>query len=153
VINFNTSKSKFRGIKDLRKEGNNMLEFTDKVIGKAKVEIDIMENDIENIIVTCFEGGSGYWMGLDNSKPEWNDKPKDESSSTWATKLLLEGNQITLYDIEDEKEEWTLTLEKLLSGIAQNIKERSFDCDLEDGDATTSDCILQYALFNEVVYG
>ncbi len=130
-----------------------MLEFTDNVVGKVIVEIDITENDIENIIVTSFEGGSNYWMGLDNSRSEWKDRPEDEPHSTWATKLLLDGKSVFVYDIEDDKEEYELTLEKILNGIRQNAKERPFDSDLEKGDATTSDCIVQYALFGEVVYG
>ena len=130
-----------------------MLEFTDKVIGKA--EIEITENNIENIIVTSFEGGSNYWMGLDNSPVEWRNKPQDEPIATWATKLILEGKELKLYDIEEteDDEEWVLTLDKLLKGIGLNAKHRSFDADLENMDATTADCIVQYALFGEVVYG
>jgi hypothetical protein len=130
-----------------------MLEFTKKIIGTVNVLVEITESDIENIIVTSFEGGSNYWMGLDNSKPEFDNQTEDEPTSTWATKILLEGNTIYLYDIEDEEEKWTLTLDKLLNGIKLNAMERTFDSDLENMDATTADCIVQYALFSKVVYG
>ena len=131
-----------------------MLKFTDKVVGKA--EFEVTENDIENIIITSFEGGSNYWMGVDNSTKEWENKPEDEPISTWATKLILDGKKVKLFDIEetdDQDEEWNLTLDKILKGIGLNIKHRSFDADLENMDATTADCIIQYALFGEVVYG
>jgi hypothetical protein len=133
-----------------------MLEFSDKVIGHCKIEVT--ESDIENIIVTSFEGGSKDWMGLDNSTPEWEDQPKDEPNSTWATKLILEGKEVTVYDIEDETtvdddgNPLTITLDKLLKGIAKNYKERPHDCSMETGDSTTADCIVQYAVFDEVVY-
>lgn len=130
-----------------------MLKFSEKVIGKIEVPQEIKETDIENIIVSSFEGGSNYWMGIDNSKPEFKNKPKDEPLSTWATKIILEGGIIQFYDIEDEEETWTLTLDKLLNSIKLNAINRSFDSDLENMDATTADCIIQYALFGEVVYG
>lgn len=131
-----------------------MLEFSEKkVVGTITVPQEITESDIENIIVSAIEGGTNYWMGTDNSKPEFDDKPKDEPMSTWVTKLILEGQTVTFYDIEDEDEQWTLTLEKLLNGIKLNAINRKFDSDLENMDAITSDCIVQYALFNEVVYG
>ena len=131
-----------------------MLKFTDKVVGKA--EFEVTEHNIENIIITSFEGGSNYWMGVDNSTKEWENKPEDEPISTWATKLILDGRKVKLFDIDetdDQDEEWNLTLVKILKGIGLNIKHRSFDADLENMDATTADCIIQYALFGEVVYG
>lgn len=122
-----------------------------KVIGEIKIEIT--ENDIESIIVGSFEGGSNYWLGLNNTGEDWGVKPKSEPSSIWAVKLLLEGKTVSLYDIEDESEEWELTLDKILAGIAMNQKKRPHDCNIEDGDAETMDCIIQYALFNQLVYG
>lgn len=132
-----------------------MLEFKNKKIATIQVPREITEDDICNIIVSAFEGGSNYWMGLDNSKEEFNDKPKDEPLSTWTTKLILEGKSIKLYDIEESEDDtnWILTLDKILNGIKLNAINRKFDNDLENMDATTADCIIQYALFNEVVYG
>jgi tRNA G37 N-methylase Trm5 len=130
-----------------------MLEFSDKkIVGEVLITQQISESDIENIIVTCFEGGSSYWLGL-TANEDFKDKPKDEPLATWATKLLLEGKTIHLYESVDDNEKWELTLEKLLKGITQNAKERPWDCDLDNCDADTTDCIIQYALFNEVVYG
>lgn len=126
-----------------------------KVVGTAVIKKDITESDIENIIVTSFEGGSNSWMGLDNSSEEMKAKPKGEPWSTWCARLLLDGKSIKLYDVTGEIEddsEWVLTLEKLIKGFQMNCEQRPFDCDLEQGDAITSDCIVQYALFNELVF-
>ncbi len=128
-----------------------MLKFTDKVIGN--VSMKITESDIEAIIVGSFEGGSNYWMGLDNSTPEWDEQPTQEPNSTWAAKLLLDGKTVTVYDMEDEDARHELTLEKLIGGIQSNYYERKHDNNLENADATTYDCIVQYAIFDEVVYG
>lgn len=132
-----------------------MLTFTDKAVGTIQIPLKVTEEDIENIIVTSFEGGSDYWMGLDNSTPEWKDKPEDEPNSTWATKILLEGGTVIVYDIEDgtDTEVWSLTLVKLLNGISLNYLLRPHDPSMAYGDAITADCIVQYALFKEVVYG
>ncbi len=132
-----------------------MLEFDDKSVGTVTIKKNITENDIACIMVGTFEGGSNYWVGLDNKdKPEWEAKPKDEPNSTWATKILLDGGSIKFYSLEgDEDEDWILTLDKLIKGLQLNCEQRPHDCDLEQGDAGTCDCILQYALFGEVVYG
>lgn len=134
-----------------------MLKFDDnKVVGTVTIKKNLTEGDIENIIVSCFEGGSNDWLGLDNKdKPEWDAKPKDEPNSTWATKLLLDGNSIKFYDIEENEDDsnWILTLDKLIKGFELNYEKRPHDNDLERGDARTCDCILQFALFKEVVYG
>lgn len=132
-----------------------MLNFSkDKVVGEAVIKVALTESDIETIIVNGFEGGCNYWLGLDNGdRQEWTEKPSDEPNSTWATKLLLEGKTVHLFDIEDEDEKWELTLDKLIAGFSQNANERPFDSNLENGDASTSDCIIQYALFGKIVYG
>jgi hypothetical protein len=133
--------------------GNEMLEFGSKVAGYVNVPLEFTENDICNIIVSSFEGGSNYWMGVDNTTEGWKDKPKDEPISTWATKLLLDGKKITLYDIEDEETIFSLTLVKLLKGIMINATKRPFAWDRENWDALDCDCIMQYALFGDTIYG
>jgi hypothetical protein len=133
----------------------NMLEFDkNKVVGTITINKNVSETDIENIIVSSFEGGSNYWMGLDNTGEEWEQKPKGEPLSTWATNLLLEGKSIKLYDIHEEEDDsnWILTLDKLIKGIELNSINRPWDADLENGDASTADCIVQFALFGKVVY-
>ena len=92
------------------------------------------------------ESTSTYWVGLDNTTPEWKNKPEDFPTSQYATQLLLEGKNITLYDIENEEEVWELNLQKVLKGIG--IAFANGD-DIEDD----TDNILQYALFGELVYG
>jgi hypothetical protein len=131
------------------------IEFSDKKIVGA-YEKPLTESDVDAIISTALEGGIGYWARLDTSTPGWEDKPDNNFTSEWVTKMLLEGREVKFEDAEDEEEdcsEWVLTLEKLIKGINLNTKNRDWDCDIDNGDATTMDCIIQYALFGEVVYG
>ncbi|EKS4345207.1 hypothetical protein QB607_003211 [Clostridium botulinum] len=129
-----------------------MLNFTNKKIGEVITKTDIAEDDICNIIVSSFEGGSNYWMGLNNEGEEWEQKPKDEPLSTWATKLLLDGKSITLIDIEEDKEH-IVNLKDILKGIQLNNQNRKWASDKENWDATDADCIIQYSIFNDVIYG
>lgn len=125
----------------------------DVVVGEFKITKSVSANQIESVIVNAFEGGSNYWMGLNNSTEIWNKRPNGIPLSTWATQMLLEGETIEFYDIEDESEKWSLTLPQLINGIKLNHELRTWDNSIEDGDAGTADCILQYALFGKIVFG
>ena len=130
------------------------MEFSkETVAGKAVLEIDVTEKDVYYIVVGALEQGSTYWVGLDNRGEEFKNREKGVHTLEVVTKLLLDGKSVTLYDIENEQDTWELTLEKLLKGVAQYKKERPSDSDLESADAETYDCILQYAIFEELVYG
>lgn len=136
-----------------KKEINTMLEFSkDKIAGTVKVEFPLTEDHIFSIIVGSFEGGSNYWLGLDTLQEDWKERPENEPSSTWATKLLLEGKTLHFFDVENPEEKWTLTLGGLLKGISLNYKDRPHDTSIENGDRITYDCIMQYALLGEIVY-
>lgn len=59
----------------------------------------------------------------------------------------------TIWFCDDEMGEvYDLTLDKLLCGIQMNCEYRPSDCDIDDGDAETMDCIIQYALFGEILF-
>lgn len=115
-------------------------ETTFPVIAKITAE------QIENIVVNALECQSNYWVGINNATPEWENKPHDLPVSQYAVQLLLENKSVVLFDIEDEDEEWQLTLGKLLKGIGMAWSEGE---DIENN----ADAVLQYALFDELVYG
>ena len=117
----------------------------------VKITKQVSAKVLECIIIDAIESGLDYWAGIDNSN--WN-KPAGLSLSQYAAELILTGKEVKFYDIEEngEDEDWILTLDKLLKGIALNEVERPFDCDLSDYDSSTVDCIIQFALFGEIVY-
>ncbi|MEI6296205.1 MAG: hypothetical protein WCO84_00985 [bacterium] len=123
---------------------------------EINVIVKINAEQIDNIISLALDsGGITYWAGLNTKTDEWKEKPKGIYYSSYATYLLLTGQAVTFYDEEgeiDEEEEWALTLPKLLDGIRLNYNNRPFDCDLENMDVETADCIIQYALFGEIVF-
>lgn len=123
--------------------------------------IKVSANDIDNIVCTAIEGGINYWAMIDRQKSECREKPKGMPLSSWVTKMLLDGKSVYFYDWEaesgdeagNESERFELNLLRLINGIKLNCQHRPHDCDIETGDATTADCIFQYAMFNEIVYG
>jgi len=105
---------------------------------------------LESVLVGAFEGGSNFWIdGI-----EWN-----------GYKRFLEGEVIKI--TTDEMGTHDLDLKKLKKGIAQfrkawndpeytginYSKDKWYDLDSGVYDANDNDCMLQFALFGELVYG
>jgi hypothetical protein len=69
----------------------------------------------------------------------------------YASDCIAKGGKLRI--VEHEKFEGTkiLTLENLLKGIAMAVEAGQFD--LENYDACGADCVIQNALFGEIVYG
>lgn len=101
----------------------------------------------------------GYWgcipdsvLSSDAYKNYKKEHPEYEYWDKIVANMLIEGEPI-LIKVYDDKENHELTLDNFLNGIKLNSQERLWDSDYEDYDAQTVDCIIQYALFNEIVYG
>ena len=110
------------------------------------------EQDMEDIVVTAFEGAIGYWACLDNTGAEWDAQDDDSATSEWMWKLLKEGEEIRFLDEEDNNEVYFLTLDKLLDGIDKTISNTAWDGDMDDLDMLVADVIFQYAMLGDVVY-
>ena len=118
------------------------------------VTLQLRMSDIEDIIVTMYEGGvSSFWLKLDNTGPDWDVQPKDMPTSQYLFSLLAAGKSVKFMDNEgtEDDRDWILTMDKLIKGIAQEVKNHQTD--LGDIDAVIADRIIQYALFDDVVYG
>lgn len=132
-----------------------------KVTAKIEIEIRLTEEDISDIVVTALEGGIGYWARLDNSGVRWKEAPKEEAVSETASRLLMQGEAISLID-EEEGETYDLTLEKLVNGFKlfvekgldfYNAVSSDGEIDTCNIDAERADCIVQLAVFGDVIYG
>ena len=120
-------------------------------MAKVKVifETEVSTEDMEDIMVTALEGGINYWCG----RARIVDNPGDKK---YASDVVAHGGTLELTDAEDPDEKWILDQEKLLKGFAKGMEWGRFASaeDLMDAhDAETADVILQYALFDEIVYG
>ena len=116
-------------------------------------QIKVTQEDIDDIMCSALEGGITYWC----CKAE----VVGEYLGEYASEQISRGGTLKLYDsVEDEVYE--LTLADVLKGIQLAIQEGYYTdygwCDGEtldtcQVDADVADCIIQFALFEEVVYG
>ena len=99
----------------------------------------------------------GYWSCIDNDRNEWY-KAKDalDEGATFEDlflHILQNGEQVQLFDVEDEDKVWSLTLDKLIHGMQMAIDNGDWDGDVDSLDGAIGDTIFQYALFDEIVFG
>ena len=120
---------------------------------RPRIEVNLTQQDIDDIMATASEGGINYWCRKAEVVGEYLGK--------YASEQISRGGALILHDAESD-DKWGLTLEKFLNGVKlwlQN-KEDRYGAAKTDGtfdtwniDAEMADMIVQYALFGEVVFG
>jgi hypothetical protein len=119
---------------------------------KIEKNFELSNQNIDDLVATALEGGINYWCGKAIVK---NVPPEFEGKYEFASDVISLGGTLTLCDNESD-DKWELTLEKLMNGIKYVIERFGFaDADdlMDNHDADTADLIVQYALFNEIVFG
>ena len=114
-------------------------------------KLEFTEQDISDLMVAALEGGINYWC----RKAKIVMIPEGVDQNIYASDLIAKGGTLELYDAEST-DKWELTLGKFLNGV-KYVCERDGYTDANDlmdnHDADTADAIVQYALFNEIVFG
>lgn len=124
-------------------------------------ELKITNEDIDDIVSTALEGGINYWC----SKASVIGKYLGE----YASDQISRGGELILKlrePVEGEPDEYVLSREKLLNGIKLYLSHPNRPYNiiglLDKGeiyletanvDAEVADMIIQYAIFNEIVFG
>lgn len=113
----------------------------DEMLGEVNV------NDVEDLLVTAFEGGINYWCG-------GIEIIECGERGTRPSEAVANGGMIRLFDAESD-DSWDLDRDSLMKGILTYCKTNdvSFDDMIENHDADVADSIVQYALFDELVFG
>lgn len=116
----------------------------------------VTNEDIDDIMVSALEGGINYWCNAAVVVGQY--------LGDFASDQISRGGMLKLHAVEDD--EWLiLSKEKFLHGLSMrlsddSVKEFITDVD-EDGrrhldpgsiDGNEADNIVQYALFDELVY-
>ena len=137
-----------------------------------QVEQTLTEGDILDVITTALEGGIGYWAMLDNehgdwvqARLQWKEAHKDDTVPVpcycdVAYQVMKNGKAVIFYDQEEDpnyENPLKLTMESFIEGC----KKFSENCgknihkmlDESEFDADDADCIFQYALLGELIYG
>lgn len=120
---------------------------------EISLNIKITDQDIDDIMCTALEGGITYWCG--------KAKVVGEYLGEYGHEQIARGGKLLLYDMV-EGSEHELTLANLLNGIKLAINKGYYadynwwycnGIDTCNIDANVADVIIQFALFDEVIYG
>ena len=117
---------------------------------RPQIEVNLTQQDVDDIMVAALEGGINYWCR--------EAEVVGEYLGEYASDQISRGGSLILYDAESS-DKWELTLEKFLNGVKlyfeQGCHVQVEDNAIETGDidAGDADCIVQFALFGEVVFG
>ena len=141
------------GIKELGAD-EDKKEVTGTLLS-MEFKVRITDDDIDDIMVSALEGGIVYWC----YRAETVGKPQGK----YASDQISRGGTLRLYDREDENV-YELTKEKLVKGIAMYLEnptqsdvleviDHELRLDTSYVDADVSDCMVQYALFDDIIYG
>lgn len=127
----------------------------DTVILKLELEVVVTQEDIDDIMAGALEGGINYWCGEAEVVGNYLGK--------YASEQISRGGQLILHDIEED-ETYTLDREKFMKGLKMYFeKPHPYDIleeidnklriDTCNADDTVCDMIIQYALFDDIVFG
>ena len=126
--------------------------------------ITIPREVIENVFVTALEGGSNYWYYLPESSIEAIRKavPKSKEpalSMAMAKAVLDHGVEVAINDAENDDETLGYISKFTMQSRLQALMD-SEGCSWalnnelnEEGDANSSDVVMQYMTMGEVVFG
>lgn len=118
-----------------------------------QIPFKIDDEFIDDVLTTCFEGGSNYWIcevKLGKKKP--TEKVR------YASQVISKDGELLIVGGEEDGKEYLLNLDMFIKGVKKYIKhciennrEIVLDTSMIDGDI--ADTILQFALFGDVIYG
>jgi hypothetical protein len=116
-------------------------------IGQIRKVIGVSANDINDILVGAFEGGSNYWIDKVSVVDD------DYKGGEYASDVIGLGGELLIHTIDGGKHK--LTQAMMFDGIQRYVDNGGKHFPFTDGnpDAYTYDTMLQNALFKEVVYG
>ena len=116
-----------------------------------KIEMEIKDEEIIDVLTTALEGGSNYWYYL----PDLSMVEKIGFEKLCVTERIivaaLKGEQIPIHDAENE--------EDLLGYLSKDTIENGIKLFLSDGrffapdmDADEADALFQYIVMGEIVF-
>ena len=129
---------------------------------KFELKVKVLELSEDNI-VTIMSGASygiSYWcseMALEEGMYNKYRK-EDDCVEDVQARAIKDGNPMIFRDSEDYDEKYYLTYDRLLKGVEKFIESgRCVDINeiFEEGneDSEDMDYIIQYALFNDIIFG
>ena len=117
---------------------------------RPEIEVNLSQQDIDDIMAVALDGGICYWCRKAEVVGEYLGE--------YASDQISRGGDLILHDAESAQT-WELTLEKFLKGVKLyfeqgchvQVEDNAIDtCDIDANDA---DCIVQFSVFGEVMFG
>ena len=118
-------------------------------------KITITDQDIDDIVCTALEGGINYWCD--------NVEVNGDYLGQYASDQISRNGQLKFYvsDPVNDTDMFVMDKEMLLNGIRMYLENPNAPYDIIDNtsidtcnvDADVADMIIQYALFDEIVFG
>lgn len=156
-VNFKLlSDEQTQAISKLLNKGNTKgKKEKDYTILHCGFNVVVKDEDIDDIMVSALEGGITYWCDRAEVVGEYLGE--------YASEQISRGGALRLYDIEEDDYK-ELTKEKFLQGLRLYLSrpkagdflefiDRELRIDPGYADAEVADCIIQYAVFGDVIYG
>jgi hypothetical protein len=117
---------------------------------KAEIKIKLTQNDIDDIMSCALDGGITYWCD--------DAEVVGEYLGEFASDQISRGGKLILHDSEEDKS-YDFGIDEFLKGIqlyfesGGRIATEDGEIDIGDVDAEIADCIVQYGIFGEIVFG
>lgn len=141
-------------------EGMSMRDQTGTDSGTASVEVRYDPNLMNDLMITCREGGSNYWAVL-----KWEDNPNfddDDDRLLYVQEVIDDWVSPVEYGVEvfvGKRAMWR-AMQRIVHPSFKGL-HRDYKRDIAgmllgqdvDWDVWHADAILQVAVFGEVVYG
>lgn len=127
----------------------NMKKFN----GQAIINFTLSETDVDDIMVAALEGGISYWCRAAEVVGDYLGE--------YASEQISRGGKLKLHEVDDDAV-YELDIEKFIQGFKLWIEngDDEYGAVKADGsvdvykiDAEMADMIIQYAIFDEVVFG
>ena len=117
--------------------------------------IEIEKQFLDDLVSCAFEGGINYWC--EKAEPADEKSAKISEKVDFLSSIVTVGGSIKL-TVKDEGDDppipMLLDLAALLKGIQMSLTNKNCNiCIFDDYDADDADAIIQYAVFNEIVFG
>jgi len=118
---------------------------------QASMIITLTNQDIDDIMVTALEGGINNWC--------CEVEVIGEYLGEYASDQISRGGTLRFLEIEESDMNTDITLTSFLEGVKLCMEHGILPVDVDGNidagmvDAELADCIVQYGLFGEIVYG
>lgn len=121
----------------------------------SAINYTITDGNLEDIIVTAFEGGINYWC------EEVEVVDNDYKGAKDTVGAIINGADVWLHDAEDD-DSVILNRANLIAGIEKFMEENEGLLTMEDGilqvdcgqvDSDIADSMIQIAVFGEAKFG